>query len=171
MSKPRPSIFAVPEVDIICEPAGPPNKYPDVLDPIREEAKAEKRRLMGKFALYFAPHTAQHAFAYEPNAFSYEINSPVKPHASYPRFLVCHMCGGGFGPQSLELHLKVCEEKWDATEAQREPGEPTRDIPSRPSVTPADPNNWTREEVDEYNKQATEAYNENGMDHFLRGQI
>mmetsp|Transcript_18784 Transcript_18784/g.46978 ORF Transcript_18784/g.46978 Transcript_18784/m.46978 type:complete len:455 (+) Transcript_18784:546-1910(+) len=147
--------------DIYCMPAN--TKYPDVLDPVREEAKAERRSIMGKFAKYFAPHTAQDRSAYEPNVFSYNLRDPVKPNARDPRFLVCHMCGGGFGPDSLELHFKTCEDKWNAREDQREPGEPSLDIPSKPSVTPADPKNWTRAEVDEYNKQATEAYLENAL--------
>lgn len=69
--------------DIYCMPAN--TKYPDVLDPVREEAKAERRSIMGKFAKYFAPHTAQDRSAYEPNVFSYNLRDPVKPNARDPR--------------------------------------------------------------------------------------
>ncbi|CAD7931443.1 unnamed protein product [Amoebophrya sp. A25] len=145
--------------------AGPAKnaKYPDLVDVTREEKKKERREIMGDLDGYFCPQVGTGRHAFEPNIFAYCLRDPIKPDASYPRFLVCHMCGNEFGPDSLELHLKVCEEKWDAAEAQREPGEPTRDIPSRPGVTPADPKNWTREECDEYNKQALEAYHDNAL--------
>jgi hypothetical protein len=33
---------------------------------------------------------------------------PIKPLA-----LVCYICGGEYGTQSIDIHLRFCEQRWD----------------------------------------------------------
>lgn len=70
------------------------NKYPPFLDPIKEERKIAKRRAMGSTMKVFAPHKFEDRFEHDQNIFAMTLRDPVAPFASYPRFLICHMCGG-----------------------------------------------------------------------------
>jgi len=143
----------------------PPSKYPPFLDPIKEDYKKERHALMGKTKKCFAPHAFEDRFEYDKNVFSMSLRDTVCEEASYPRFFVCHMCGGSYGWSSLQLHFRVCEKMWDAREAEREEGEPQRPVPSKPSFSPTsgDPENgntWSREDINEYNTAAQEIYDE-----------
>jgi hypothetical protein len=62
-----------------------------------------------------------------------------------PLAYVCYMCGAQFGSKSLFIHIKNCQEKWDAKECtkparERRPTPPVPEelgggeLPSRPAA-------------------------------------
>eukprot|EP00873_Tetraselmis_striata_P004724 jgi/Tetstr1/424988/TSEL_015458.t1 len=59
---------------------------------------------------------------------------------SKPRALSCYLCGAQFGSQSLLIHIKTCQKKWLAQEAQK-PGKERRALPDPPPelADPSDP--------------------------------
>jgi hypothetical protein len=80
---------------------------------------------------------------------------------SKPRALTCFICGRGYGTSSLEIHIKNCEKKFLAMEAQK-PKKERRPLPTRPDVAVATGGGGTAsaEAMHAYNDAAFHAYND-----------
>jgi hypothetical protein len=84
---------------------------------------------------------------------------------SKPRALTCFICGRGYGTSSLEIHIKNCEKKFLAIEAQK-PKKERRPLPTRPEALMAtggghpSVSSSSAEAMQAYNDAAFHAYND-----------
>jgi hypothetical protein len=60
-----------------------------------------------------------------------EYKLQVEKSASKPKGLTCYICGRQFGTQSLPIHLKSCQKKWENEQLQKPPKE-RRPCPTAP---------------------------------------
>jgi zinc-finger of a C2HC-type len=77
-----------------------------------------------------------------------------------PRALICYICGRQFGTASLEIHIKSCQQKWEAEQLQK-PLNKRKPLPKPPSdikemVITAKKNSNA---IDAFNSMAFDTYN------------